>query len=697
MGSLPAASARSVKVALVFPPSADPTAPYLSLPTLAAWLRQHEVRVLPIDANLEAWEHVLREDVLRGLGDRVLARIADLEAKPRLSHQDALLHAALFGARAEAAYVPAAIAGALAVLRDRSGERFYDPAEYESAVATVEAAQRLVSAAHAPLAVDFVGYRTPFSLLTADEIERDAAPDRNPFHAYFEALAERLRAEGVGLVGISVAFPGQVQPAYSLAHLLRSRLPGVHVTVGGPALTQILVRLSGDALERAIGPFHSAVIYEGEHALLDLVRTLERGDDPCAGGRVLRGTTIEDLSILPSPDFDGLPLDRYLAPELVLPYDPTRGCYWGVCTFCHYGLAEVGTARYRERPVDTVLTHLEALSRRHGSRVVYLSQDVFSPRIASAIARGIRARGLDLRWGTDMRPERSLTKERCEELVAGGALSASLGVESASRRVLSLIDKGIPAEDVRTAIQNLSAAGVAVEAMCFSDFPTETVREALETVRFVDGLADDLSLFILGRFDLTHGSLVAQRPGDFGIEEVYRVDGDELATGLFYTERRRSRRAADEDRLEAAVGELASRWRLHRYPWAGALSTAHTMLWYVRHGKDVFRRLGATPAPRVPGAKPRLVRSRYDVVAVSADAAEHEAAIWHELVRVRRSVRRADYEALAATIPPARPKPGRFRIAIGMDPEAVREEAARPKRREGLGRRPSGAASSTKR
>ena len=156
MGSLPAASARSVKVALVFPPSADPTAPYLSLPTLAAWLRQHEVRVLPIDANLEAWEHVLREDVLRGLGDRVLARIADLEAKPRLSHQDALLHAALFGARAEAAYVPAAIAGALAVLRDRSGERFYDPAEYESAVATVEAAQRLVSAAHAPLAVDFV-------------------------------------------------------------------------------------------------------------------------------------------------------------------------------------------------------------------------------------------------------------------------------------------------------------------------------------------------------------------------------------------------------------------------------------------------------------------------------------------------------------------------------------------------------------
>ena len=33
-------------------------------------------------------------------------------------------------------------------------------------------------------------------------------------------------------------------------------------------------------------------------------------------------------------DFEGLPLDRYFAPHLVLPYDPTRGCYWGKCTFC---------------------------------------------------------------------------------------------------------------------------------------------------------------------------------------------------------------------------------------------------------------------------------------------------------------------------------------------------------------------------
>jgi len=690
--------ASSMRVALIYPPSCDPTAPYLSVPTLTAWLRKHGVEVLPIDANLEAWEHLLRQGPLEDLAERIERRLARLDQRPSLSHPEQLVYTQLWNARGDAAAVPAAIEGALSTFRDRTGARFYDAAAYERAVATVEAALRVISAAHAPLAMDMVGYRTPFSLLTAEEIARDAEPARDPFHAYFTKLCERLRAEGAGLVGISVAFPGQIQPAYALARVLRAHLPGVHVTVGGPALTQILIRLSGERLEEALGPFHSAVVYEGEIALLDMAQKLARGEDPAANGRVIRGTTIEDLSLLPPPDFDGLPLDRYLAPELVLPYDPTRGCYWGVCTFCHYGLAEVGTARYRERPVEAVLDHLEALSRRHGAGVFYLSQDVFSPRVAAQIARGIRERGLGIRWGTDMRPERSLTPERCEELVAGGALSTALGVESASPRVLSLIDKGIPEGDVRTVIQNLSRAGVAVEAMCFSDFPTETYREAMETVRFVRGVEGDLSLFILGRFDLTHGSLVAQKPGDFGIREVWQVEGDELGTGLFFAERQRSKRPEQQEKLEAAVGALSSQWRLHRYPWAGALSTAHTMLWYRERGKDVFRRLGAAPEPEIPGARARVAAARFDVARVAEVSAAREAEIWAELVHARRRVGRAAYHELADALPHAQPAPGRFRHEAGREPVS-----AGPKRREGRahrdlrgGRRPSHAANATK-
>jgi hypothetical protein len=245
----------------------------------------------------------------------------------------------------------------------------------------------------------------------------------------------------------------------------------------------------------------------------------------------------------------------------------------------------------------------------------------------------------------------------------------ALGVESAAPRVIQLIDKGIPVETVRGAIKSLAGAGVAVEAMCFTDFPTETYREALATVKFLHELHDEISLFICGEFDLTHGALVAQEPADFGIRETWQLDGDELGTGLFYEERRPPKSPAEAEKLDAALAELAGRWRLARYPWAGALSTAHTLLWYERFGPTVFKDLaGVDQAPEL--APPRTVKARYDVVAVGEAAAEREAEIWHELVRVRRKVSRADWQALAAAAPAALPSPSptSVKVAPGRDP-----------------------------
>lgn len=678
---------RAMKVALIYPPTCDPTAPYLSVPTLCGFLRLHGVEVLPIDANLEAYDRLLRRGPLQALAERLERRLDRLDRKRALTHVEQLAYSALWSARGDVGLAPAAIEEAVATLRDRSGERFFDPDRYAQAVAAVESAMRLISAAHAPLHLDFTAYRTPFSLLSAEEIEADARPERDPFHEYFAGpLTERLRAERVGLVGVSVAFPGQLQPAYSLAHTLRRTLPDVHLTVGGPAVTQVLVRLAGQRLERALRPFDSAVLFEGEEALLGLVRTLERGERP---QRVIRGTTNLDLARLPAPDFDGLPLDKYLAPRLVLPYDPTRGCYWGVCTFCHYGLAEVGTAGYRERPLDKAIEHLKSLADRHGCRTFYFSQDSVAPKTILKLARAIRDQGLPWRWATDMRPEKTLRPEVCAELAQGGALSMALGVESGSDRVVRLMDKGIPVQTVGAAIRNLAEAGVGVEAMCFTDFPTETFAEALATVRLLAEHHEQISLFICGEFDLTHGALVAQAPQSFGLRETWQIEGDELGTGLFYEEARRSKSDQERERIDEAVAGLSRRWLLRRYPWAGSLSTAHTLLWYERFGPGVFRDLARRPQPALAAPPSRTASARFDVARVAEESAEREAEIWRTLVRQRRRVSRALYRELAAAAPEALPRPRRWRFGAGLPPEPAEG-------RNRSGRRPSHAVNATR-
>lgn len=692
-----------MRVALVYPPTCDPTAPYLAIPTLAAFLRANGVEVLPVDANIEAFDALLSEAPLVALRDRLEARLAVLDAQQSLGHTEQLEYAALVRARAEAHAIPAGIAQAKATLRSEA--TFHDPDAYAAAVATIDAALRVVSATHHPLHLDFTAYRTPFGLTTMDEVELAGKPGADPFDNYVEyTLIPRLREAKVGVVGLSVCFPGQLQPAYAFAQKIKRALPEVHVTCGGPGITQMLIRLTGHRLARALGPFDSACVFEGEHTLLALVRALEEGRplrecanvvvrDRLMGARWLAGHGMEDLKVLPPPDFDGLPLDLYLAPTLVLPYDPTRGCYWGKCTFCHYGLAEVGTATYRERGLASMTSHLQGLKEKYKTHHFYFSQDSVAPKTLVKLAQGIIDAGLDIRWATDLKPEKYLTQERADVLRKAGAVACALGVESGSPRVLELIDKGAPIEVVSDVMDHLTEAGIAAEAMCFTEFPTETHDEALDTLAFLAERREKLAVYIVGEFGLTHGSLVAQEPAKFGIRETWELEGDHLGLGIFFAPETPWKSDDERADVDEQLAGLSEGWALRPYPWAGAVSTAHTILYYERFGKNVFRDLadrGTRDA--ILGGEGACFEAdlRFDP-RQCARAEARDGSIWSELVNDRRIVGRSPYETMAAAEPALTPSPVRLAFAPGEEPMPV-GRSKRPK----AGRRPSHAANDTR-
>jgi hypothetical protein len=333
------------------------------------------------------------------------------------------------------------------------------------------------------------------------------------------------------------------------------------------------------------------------------------------------------------------------------------------------------------------VSHLSALSHKYGTRYFYLSQDSVAPKTLLKFAEALVDHDPPLRWATDLKPERYLTQERAEVLRRGGAVACALGVESAAPRVLKLIDKGQPIEVVRDVIDRLADSSIAVEAMCFTDFPTETRDEALSTLRFLQEEQDDVALFIVGRFGLTHGARVAQEPSSFGLSEVFSLEGDELATGLFFTEKKRAKRPHDHARVDAALDEVSAAYWLRHYPWAGALSTAHTILYYDRFGRDVFRKLAAEGIPR-DGAGILGKRALSADAAFSLDsldeAEEREQQIWQQLIYEKRKVSRALYEELCADAPVVHSDPQRYRYVAGQTPVLDR-------RRRGpqLGRRPA--------
>ncbi len=295
-----------------------------------------------------------------------------------------------------------------------------------------------------------------------------------------------------------------------------------------------------------------------------------------------------------------------------------------------------------------------------------------SPDFALKISHAFQSSGISFKWGSDMRPEPSLTPECCKSLADGGAISLALGIESGSTRILSLIHKGVSVKNVKSVIQNLAKAGIGVEAMCFTDFPTETYKEALSTINLIRELKDHISLFICGSFALCHGFRVAQNPEKYGIQEIWQVKGDELGTGLFYTMNSPSKTHKEQEKLDISINELSCFWRLNNYPWAGSLSTAHTLLWYDKYGTDVFRRFAGIKSDlKIPLMREHVALSKFDPEHVFRQSQANEAEIWDIMINKERMVTRSLYHRLADKFPSVSAHPGYWRYGVGKFPEPV--------------------------
>src|SRR5919106_1116423 len=92
------APARKMKVMLIFPPDWYPSEPYLSLPTLTAFLRAAGHHVIQKDVNLEMYDWYFSGDFLRRVLKRVpqqLDRLRKLSRKRELEEWERELQLAL--------------------------------------------------------------------------------------------------------------------------------------------------------------------------------------------------------------------------------------------------------------------------------------------------------------------------------------------------------------------------------------------------------------------------------------------------------------------------------------------------------------------------------------------------------------------------------------------------------------------------
>lgn len=297
-------------------------------------------------------------------------------------------------------------------------------------------------------------------------VRRDVVP------VFLEHAYQRLIASGVPrVVGFSCMF-FQTIAALALGRMLKERHPEIAVIYGGTCFhgeagEELFAKLewidavsTGEA-DAVIAPLFEALLAGETPRDLAGVRARDR-DGVAAIGPAPELTPAAALDQLPDPDFTdffadaaevGLMGDTVWRDRVSLPFEASRGCWWGQkkhCTFC--GLNGEGMA-FRARDPDAVVAMLERLVDRYPARNLQATDNImavsyfrsFLPRLASRPLRSASGEKVDLFFEV----KANLKREQIAALAAANVCYVQPGIENLSTHILDSIDKGV------TALQNV--------------------------------------------------------------------------------------------------------------------------------------------------------------------------------------------------------------------------------------------------
>jgi anaerobic magnesium-protoporphyrin IX monomethyl ester cyclase len=511
--------------------------PHLALPVLTSVLRSHGVEVIQRDLNLETYDTILSRTYL----EQSLAR---LRANHGRGH-GRLISEKIEWALAEGPRLAAQVESAKGVFRSPA---FYDgPASLE-AFTVIAQSLELASLPFHPAQIDLLYYQ-PASPVNSSRYLLQGARDaeHNLFLDVFQrGIVADIGRERPDIVGISIPTMGQMLAAMTLAHLIKQAGLSSHITVGGPHITMLRERIPH--APELFDLIDSAVVFDGRLPMLRLVEALEEGGDlgrvpnliHRAGNRLHANAVpgLGDGGGSPAgaseaatgdltPDFDGLPLDRYLAPDLVLPLVTSQGCYHGRCAFCNVGY---GAGKgFRPLPVREVLAQIGTLQQRYGARHIFFADEAIPPGTMRALSEGLAEQGSPVDWCGCARFERALTGELLQSMARGGCRMLFYGLETASERMIEHMVKGTQLETISRVLKEGAQAGIWNHTFFFFGFPTETMEDAQETVNFVYAHQDSIHSAGLGAFILERYSPAHLDPSRFGIKRVIEKPDRDLA------------------------------------------------------------------------------------------------------------------------------------------------------------------------
>lgn len=452
-----------MRCALLFPPSVPPTSPPCGIAYLKAFLGSGKT----FDLNL-TYHDILVD---------IAPDIPDIKVEPEKLKK--------------------------AVTFLKGDKDFYDPDQYNN---------------HISVFFDFFNSIYPYIQKESIKYINNSAD--NIIISLFEKMLSPVRKYHPDIIGFSQLILPQKEPILALAHAVKN--DDIPVILGGASLWyNPEAYLSVNHID--LSNIFDVIVYgEGEIPLKLLTDREPLENIPniiYKSHNIIKNNRncIHNLDDIPCPDFTDFPLKKYYSPEIVLPILTSRGCYWGKCTFCTH---HKSYNAYRTSSIDHVISTIKTLQTTYNASYFLIADEMVHPHRFGKFSNVIQKEGLKIRMYSEAKPTNQFTLPLLQKMYAAGVRVLLWGVESGTQRILNLMNKGTTVPDIESVLINSDTAGIWNMVFMIMHYPTQTVKEIENDIKFLQKNAQVIHTVTSSPFKLQVGSKMYENPEKFGITHV---------------------------------------------------------------------------------------------------------------------------------------------------------------------------------
>ena len=290
---------------------------------------------------------------------------------------------------------------------------------------------------------------------------------------------------------ISVMFPSQLFEGLFIAQLLKSSSPKTIVVIGGGLINSCISTIHD--VPKSIAKCTDWIsLGECEYLLYAIAKYSPKNIEERFGQQHFQFSNnyLIDSSVIfreercslitPQPIFDDL--DLYMSPKKIIPYRLSSKCYWNKCSFCTEHSYQ---SLLNNRSIFEQIDYIEKMVYSYHVNGIMFQDSAIHPVLLRQLSKEISKRKLVFNWGINARFDSLLTDSLISQLSDSGCRFLRFGLESASPKILQMMNKGIMINEAQRILAQCRKEGILTHVYCITGFPSESLEDAQLTKKFL--------------------------------------------------------------------------------------------------------------------------------------------------------------------------------------------------------------------